>query len=179
MRIVFELEPADVDRFNEAVARAAARVACADDCEVVDAARHALDSLPIGEAPGYVRRQLVEVQRLIQMLEDEAWMLPPEERAQVLQALAYFGDPDDMIPDHIEVIGLLDDAIMLALILGRLAPMLDGYGEFCAFREALGPMPGDRDGRLAFAQRLAGERQRLHARIREVRDEAQSAGLVA
>lgn len=165
MRIVFELEPDDLARFHAASARAVERVACAEECDILEGAKHALDQLPIGEAPGFVRRQLCEVQRLILMVEDEAWALPREDRDQVLQALAYFSDPDDMIPDHIEVIGLLDDAIMLALMLRRLRHTLAAYSDFCAYRGELGPVPMDRDGRLAHAAALARRRDALHARM--------------
>ena len=58
MRITFELEPADIARFHEALARAERRVACADECDIVAAARHALETLPIANAPGYIRRRL-------------------------------------------------------------------------------------------------------------------------
>ncbi len=167
MRIVFELEPDDLRRFREATARAVQRVACAEECDIIDGAKHALDRLPLGTAPGFVRRQLCEVQRLILMVEDEAWGLPREDREQVLQALAYFSDPEDMIPDHIEVIGLIDDAIMLALMLRRLRHTLEAYDDFCAFRKALGPPPGDHEGRLAHAGALARQRQALHARMHE------------
>lgn len=165
MRIVFELEPADLARFQEATARAVQRVAHADECDIVEGAKHALDKLPIAEAPGYVRRQLTEVQRMILMLEDDAWALPHGDREQVLQALAYFCDPDDMIPDHIEVIGLLDDAIMLALMLRRLRHTLEAYADFCVFRAELGGVPADREGRMAHARALARRREALHARI--------------
>lgn len=166
MRIVFELEPEDVARFRQAMERAARAAACAEDCDIIDAARQALDELPIASAPGFVRRQLCQVQRLIAMLEDEAWALPAEDRREVLQALAYFSDPEDLIPDHIEVIGLLDDAIMLALLMRRLDPMLPAYGEFCEFRRGLlGAHPGT-EQRMQRARALADRRDALLARMR-------------
>jgi len=122
MKITFELEPGDIDRFHEALARAERRVACADECDIVAAARHALETLPIACAPGYIRRTLLEVVRLIEMLEDEAWALPQVERGEMLRLLAYFSDPEDMIPDDVAVIGLLDDAIMLELLMRQTPP---------------------------------------------------------
>ena len=81
MKITFELEPGDIDRFHEALARAERRVACAEESDIVAAARHGLETLPIASAPGYIRRRILEVERLIDMLEDEAWALPQVERA--------------------------------------------------------------------------------------------------
>lgn len=167
MRIVFELEPDDVARFQQAMERAARAAACAEDCDIIDAARHALDVLPLASAPGFVRRQLTEVQRLITMLEDEAWALPQDDRADVLQALAYFSDPEDLIPDHIEVIGLLDDAIMLALLLGRLRPALEAYAAFCEYRRSLPEIGTGAEARLDRARQLAARRAELLARMHQ------------
>ena len=165
MRITFELEPADIARFHEAMARAERRVACAEEHEIVDAARHALATLPIATAPGYVRRRLQGVSRLVDMLEDEAWALPQVERAEVLQLLAYFSDPEDMIPDDVAVIGLLDDAIMLELLMRRIRHVMQAYDEFrAACRDQ--PEAGDPAERIALARELARRRDRLHARMR-------------
>ena len=129
MRITFELESADIEHFQGAFDRAR-RLACdADEVDIVDAAKQALDSLCIATIPGYVRKRLVHVQRLILMLEDEDWSLRGPERIDALAALAYFGDPDDLIPDHIEVIGLIDDAIMLELLARRMRHVLQRLPE--------------------------------------------------
>ena len=37
-------------------------------------------------------------------------------RRRVLEALAYFADPSDLVPDQIPGLGLLDDAIMVELV---------------------------------------------------------------
>ena len=165
MKITFELEPADIERFHEALARAERRVACAEESDIVDAARHALATLPIGSAPGYVRRRLQEVDRLLQMLEDEAWALPQVERAEVLRLLAYFSDPEDLIPDDVAVIGLLDDAIMLELLMKQIRHVVIAYGEFCALRDGQ-PGAADAGDRIRLAGELARRRDRLHARMR-------------
>ena len=68
MRITFELEPADIERFHEALARARRSAGCADEFEVIEAAKYALDHLCAGNAPAYVRKRVIEVQHLILML---------------------------------------------------------------------------------------------------------------
>lgn len=165
MRITFELEPTDLARFHGALVRAEHRVACAEACEIVDAARHALGEVPPC-TPGFVRRRLDDVSRLIAMLEDDSWALPQEERAQVLRVLAYFGDPEDMIPDHVEIIGLLDDAIMLELLTRRLRHVIAAYADFVACRERLGPAPSERAARQAWVRTLSRRRSALHGRMR-------------
>ena len=168
MRITFELEPADIERFHAALARARRSAGCADEVEVIEAAKYALDHLCAGNAPAYVRKRVVEVQRLILMLEDESWALAEPERADVIETLLYFSDPDDLIPDHIEVIGLLDDAIMLELLLRRLRHVRKAYAEFCGFRAGLG-VAGNGETRVARARELASRRAVLHARMNRQR----------
>ena len=157
MRITFELEPGDIERFHEALARAEQRVACAEESDIVHATRHALETLPIASAPGYVRRRLLEVERLLEMLEDEAWALP--------QHLAYFSDPEDLIPDDVAVIGLLDDAIMLELLMKQIRHVVIAYAEFRSLRDAQ-PDAADAGDRIRLAAGLARRRDRLHARMR-------------
>lgn len=173
MRITFELEPADIERFHAALARARRTTQCADEVDVIDAAKYALDHLKFGSVPAYVRKRLVEVQRLIAMLEDEAWALPDPERADVIQTLVYFSDPDDLIPDEIEVIGLLDDAIMLELLLRRLSHVRKAYADFCARRASLGAAPADAAERRRIAGELARNRVALQARMRRRRSREQ------
>jgi len=162
MRITFELEPDDIERFHAALARARRSTDCADEVEIIDAAKYALDHLCAGSAPAYVRKRLVEVQRLIVMLEDETWALTGPERADIVATLAYFSDPDDLIPDDVEVIGLLDDAIMLELLLRRQRRVRKAYDEFCEFRDR----QAQAQDRAARARDLAALRTRLHARMR-------------
>lgn len=169
MRITFELEPADIERFHAALARARRAAHCADEVEVVDAAKYALDHLTIGTAPAYVRKRMCEVQRLIGMLEDEAWALADPERSDVIETLVYFSDPDDLIPDDVDVIGLLDDAIMLELLLRRLRHVRRAYADFCAFRAALGSQAADAADRQRVARQLAERRTALQARMRRAR----------
>jgi hypothetical protein len=103
------------------------------------------------------------------MLEDEAWALSDPERSDVIETLAYFSDPDDLIPDDVEVIGFLDDAIMLELLLRRLRVVLSTYAEFCAFRATLAAMPPEPGRRHAHARQLAEQRIKLQARMRRAR----------
>ncbi|HET6545730.1 MAG TPA: YkvA family protein [Rhodanobacteraceae bacterium] len=166
MRITFELEPADIERFQAALGRARAAARCAGELDVIDAAKYALDHLCAGDAPSYVRKRLSQVQSLILMLEDEDWALSDPERTDVVETLLYFGDPDDLIPDHIEVIGLLDDAIMLELLVRRVRHVLGAYANFCAFRSALDAGSGTRQLR---ARSLAAKRVELQLRMRNRR----------
>ncbi|MFI4969485.1 MAG: YkvA family protein [Lysobacterales bacterium] len=172
MRITLELDSADIERFHAALARVRRTTRCADELEVIDATKYALDHLDMATTPAYVRTRLVEVQRLLVMLEDDAWALADPERADVIETLAYFSDPEDLIPDHIEVVGLLDDAIMLELLLRRLRHVRKAYADFREFRDGLGVTAGDAESRCQRARQLADRRAALHARMRRQRKRA-------
>jgi uncharacterized membrane protein YkvA (DUF1232 family) len=164
MRITIELEPGDVKRFLKTLARSRVIAREAEESDILAAAKQALNTLLIGSAPEYVRKRMVGVQRLIMMLEDDAWGLPLPEREDVLEALVYFSDPEDLIPDDVEVIGLLDDAIVVELLLRRQRHVLQAYHDFCEYRGAMvetGP-----ESRLANAGKLARRREMLLDRMR-------------
>lgn len=165
MKITFELEPADIARFEQAMDRAQVLVRSAEELEIVAAAKHALDTLPIGNCPGYVRSRIQRVQRLICLLEDEQFALPAANRREVVKALVYFADPDDLIPDHLPGIGLLDDAIMLELLLRSQRLALEAYDEFTAYRQSLGPLPQEPEPRRVQQACLVARRAELHARL--------------
>lgn len=169
MRISFELEPADVARFRRALTRARAAVRSADDTEIVDSAKHTLDEQMLGDVPTYIRDRIKQVQRLITMLEDEAWALPKQYRDEVVTALVYFSDPDDLIPDALPVIGMLDDAIMLEMLLRQERDLLRAYDRFCEFRGTLGAVPRDLSGRTAWCAALSRRRRQLFTRLANTR----------
>jgi uncharacterized membrane protein YkvA (DUF1232 family) len=164
MRITFELESADIEYFQGAFDSARRLAADADEVDVIDAAKHALDTMCTASIPTYVRKRLVHVQRLILMLEDEDWNLRDPERSDALAALAYFGDPDDLIPDQLAVIGLVDDAIMLELLARRMRHVLLAYRQFCDFRNA---QAGTSAGEAAKRSERAGTLARFRAELME------------
>ena len=164
MRVTIELDPDDIRRFEAALSRARRLAKSMDEVDVIAIARDALQQLPLHCAPSYVRRQFEGSARLIAMLEDEAWALPLPWREDVLVTLVYLSDPEDLIPDDAEVIGLLDDAIMLELLLRRQAPAIRGYERFCAFRARLRPGRGS-VARTQAAGSLARERAALLRRM--------------
>jgi hypothetical protein len=167
MRVTFDLDASDLLRFRHALARAARLARDAEEPDLIAAAKHALDHLPIATAPGYVRKRICEVQRLIAMLEDEAWALGGSARLEVLRTLVYFSDPEDLIPDDLPGIGLIDDAILLELLLRRQRHMIAAWDDFCRYRRQLGPLPELRSSRMEHARRLSARRAQLVARMKQ------------
>jgi hypothetical protein len=79
-------------------------------------------------------------------------------------ALAYFADPQDMIPDNIPVLGYIDDAIMIELVVSELKHEIDAFEDFCRYRarRALAqPQPQPVPGRVSGHQ--ASRAARPHA----------------
>ena len=102
---------------------------------------------------------------MIAMLQDADWRLEGEDRTHVLNALAYFANENDIIPDNIPGIGLLDDAIMIDLAERELSGEIAAYDEFCDNREDLAQGVED-------AQPLEEARADLQSRMRRQRRRA-------
>jgi len=104
-------------------------VSIADDDEILGAASDFIAKLRESELPDFVTDRLVKMETLLAMLTDADWPLDADERSPVLAALAYACDPEDIIPDEIPGIGLLDDAVMVELVFRELQHELEAYEE--------------------------------------------------
>ena len=134
LRISFELSANDVRHFRDAMRKARRSVRDTDDAEIIEAARSLFLQVRSGKAPAYVRERVDRLQAMVDMLEDGEWHMKAGERERVLGALVYFSDPDDLIPDDIPGIGLIDDAIMIELAFRELKHEIEAYQDFCEFR---------------------------------------------
>jgi uncharacterized membrane protein YkvA (DUF1232 family) len=138
--------------------------------EIAAAARATVDKLHAGTPSPFVAKRLEKVHALIDMLEDAEWQLPEPERRRVLDGLAYVAEVDDLVPDDIPVLGLVDDAIILELVLRELQHELDGYHDFHEFRQHELARPGASAHPPASREDwLDSKRRALHDRIRDRR----------
>lgn len=136
--------------------------------EIVAAAEGLLSDVGKSSAPGFIVDRLKNLEMMIKMLSDLEWRLPHQEATRVLNALAYFAEPEDLIPDHIPGLGFLDDAIMIELVIRELKHELDAYKDFCAYRERL----REEKGQSSTASRegwLDNRRNELQGRMRRRR----------
>jgi uncharacterized membrane protein YkvA (DUF1232 family) len=140
--------------------------------EIAAAAIAEVERLRNAARSPFVARRIDCVGRLIAMLQDTEWALPEPERRRVLDALAYVAEANDLVPDTVPVLGLLDDAIMLELVLRELKHELDGYEEFDAFRrdEAAWRDKPETHRPVSRSDWLQSQREALHARIRARRE---------
>jgi uncharacterized membrane protein YkvA (DUF1232 family) len=142
LRVSFVLDDEDLKHFRlimREARKAAARLAPE---EIVAGAEALLGQVDESRVPQFVSERLEKLEFMIQMLKDHEWRLPGAESTRVLNALAYFAEPEDLIPDHIPGLGFLDDAIMVELVVRELKHEMDAYRDFCDFRATHQPKPG-------------------------------------
>ena len=172
LAITLEFSETDLEYFRSLMLRARERSAQRTPHEIAAAAAEVVSRLRESARPPFVAHRIDRVGRLIAMLEDPQWQLPEPERRRVLDGLAYVADAHDLVPDNVPVLGLLDDAIMLELVLRELQHELDGYEEFNAYRRDEAPRR-DKPGTHRPVSRedwLESRRAALHERIRERRE---------
>jgi uncharacterized membrane protein YkvA (DUF1232 family) len=133
VKVSFELTNKDIRYFKKHLERV--RKSVSDEKLVIQGAVGLVAAALESDLPDFVRVRMHKLQRMIDMLKDAAWRLEGKDRARILDALAYFVDPDDLIPDKVPGIGYLDDAIMVELVVQELRHEIDAYEDFCKFRK--------------------------------------------
>ncbi len=167
--ITFSLSDDDLQRFQDIVDRA--RTTLDDDASaehIADAARKLIAEAGQAEVPEFIGERIARLGIVVEMISDAEWQLSDEERQAILSALAYFVEPEDLIPDHIPGLGFLDDAIYAEIVLKELSHEIRYYREFCAFREAEESRRAARgeDTKVGREEWLAEKRASLHAKMR-------------
>jgi len=162
MKIVLELSDKDLRYFRGCLQKVRQGRKSTDEDVVLREARKLMDEVHEAEAPEFVQDRFRRLEMLVEMLGDKEWRLVSTDRARVLNALAYFVDPDDLIPDRTPGIGYLDDAIMVELVVQELRHEIEAYEKFCAFREKRAePTPEQvEERRVALQQRMRRNRRR-------------------
>jgi uncharacterized membrane protein YkvA (DUF1232 family) len=178
MRVTFELHEADLKHFRLIMLEARKSAARLSPDEIVAGSRELLATVGSRQVPQFIRERLDSLALMIDMLVDHEWRLPEKDAGRVLNALAYFCDPEDLIPDHIPGIGFLDDAIMIELVVRELRHEIDAYRDFCEFRQANKPNRGvkAKSSDLTRDKWLESRRQALQSRMRRRRKKGSKSG---
>ncbi|MFK7886105.1 MAG: YkvA family protein [Gammaproteobacteria bacterium] len=171
LRVTFELSDKDLRHFRRIMRESRADAEKLEDSEVIAAAETLLVSVREQTVSDFVDQRLDKLQVMIEMLQDDEWQIPKKEHDRVIAALSYFAEEEDLIPDHIPVLGFLDDAIMIELVVRELRHEVEAYEDFCAFRneEKKRPKsetsPEDRETRLNKKRKALHERMRRRGRV--------------
>ena len=171
LRVSFELDDDDLKHFRLIMREARKAAARSAPEEIVAGAEALLDQVHESRVPQFISERLEKLKFMIQMLKDHEWRLPGAESTRVLNALAYFTEAEDLIPDHIPGVGFLDDAIMVELVVRDLKHEIEAYSDFCDFRARHQPKPGikRKTSDVTRDQWLDQRREQLQSRMRRRR----------
>jgi uncharacterized membrane protein YkvA (DUF1232 family) len=167
MRLTLELSERDLTFFRQALITAREAVRHADEADIVDAIDDVLNEIKQAEPlPDFVARRIPQLETMIQMLKDEEWQLPRDERDRLLSTFVYFGDPEDIVPDDIPVIGYLDDVIIIELVVREMHHVREAYDDFCEFRDSYDKRYSAGHDSAVRRDRIDRKRQQLHQRMK-------------
>ena len=170
LKIVLELSDKDLKYFRKCLQTARQGKHGDDESLILSTASELVTEVADAEAPDFVTERIGKLRLLIDMLEDAEWRLGGADRARVLSALAYFVNPDDLIPDRIPGIGYLDDAIMVELVVSELVHEIQAYEKFCAFRSKTPQNAGAIESQRSSLQSRMRRRRRDQRELRRVRN---------
>ena len=136
------LDPAKVAAFNEVLLRVSPRARPLLAGQIAAAARRLLftDSRERGEAS--IARRIARIEELERMRADGGFALNEGAGSRIRELIAYVEHADDLIPDDTPVVGQLDDAILVDLLLRDLGPDLADYADYCAYRREVAAREG-------------------------------------
>lgn len=177
-RVSFELDDGDLNHFRLIMREARKSAGRLAPEEIVANAEALLSEVGKSSVPQFIRERLDKLKIMIRMLKDDQWRLPAAESARVLNALAYFAEPEDLIPDHIPGVGFLDDAIMIELVVRELKHEIEAYADFCDFRTQRQPKSGikRKTTDLTRDQWLDQRRDELQSRMRRRKERIKGDG---
>jgi len=167
LKLSFELTDRDLQYFREALRLSRSAVRDAEETEIIEAIRHVLEDIRSNEPlPDFVAQRIPQLEAMIQMLVDDEWQLPADDREHLLATFVYFADPEDIIPDSVPVIGYLDDVIILELAAIEMIHVREAYADFCDYRDEFDKEHGKNVDAAIRRDRIDRRRQSLHQRMR-------------
>lgn len=170
LRVSFDLEEEDLNHFRLIMREARKAAAQSSPEDIIEGATGLLRQVGSVNVPQFIKERLEKLELMIRMVSDAEWRLPQQESLRVLNALAYFSEPEDLIPDHIPGLGFLDDAIMIELVVRELRHEIEAYSDFCEYRDRQAPSARREKAPDATREEwLAARRKELQSRMRRRR----------
>lgn len=126
----FCLGQAELDRFNDLLARLGRTDSPLDRDQLATAARELCDSTTPDVAPPCIDERLGRVGNLSSMISDRNWTPANDAIDVAAQVVGYVRGDDDLIPDRIGRLGRLDDAIVIETAWPQLADEVAHYLDY-------------------------------------------------
>lgn len=179
MRISFTLDESDIAYFKS-IYRAAKKNASPDDWTKISRGVRKLikEVRETKKVPAFVTDAIVSLEDLIEMVDDMDYNAPKSVVGRAVAALAYFANPQDVIPDDVPMVGFLDDAIMIKFVEEDLKHELWAYRKFRAYREGREQRFWTPTARERLRPWLEAKRSELRKTVkqREAKDKARAQG---
>jgi uncharacterized membrane protein YkvA (DUF1232 family) len=165
-KVSFTLDENDRAYFRKLMRNVRKQVAEQDAAHVLSAVQGLIDRVAQAKkVPGFVQEAIEVLKDLGQMLQDPDYDLPKPQRNEMLAALSYFANPEDLIPDQVPVFGFLDDALMIKILENEFKHELWGYRQFRKFRTGAEQRPWTTVARQRLPQRLADYRKKIRSEV--------------
>jgi uncharacterized membrane protein YkvA (DUF1232 family) len=167
-KVTFTLDESDGNYFRDLYQKAKRGAKTCDREQIIREAREIVKDVRASKkTPIFVQDAIAILADLVDLIQDEDYAAPQKVQNEVLAALAYFSDPEDLIPDHIPGLGFLDDAIMVKFIEDEFKHELWGYRKFCKNRDSSEQRPWASSAKERLRERLAADRKKIRGEIIE------------
>ena len=170
IEITFELSDADLEHFREIMTSTVKKAEQMSEQDIIASAQQLCADMENASLPDFVSSRMVALKELIDAVQDAEWQMPDDEKQDILTSLAYFNEPHDLVPDHVPVLGYVDDAIMIDLVMQDMSLDLTAYREFCSFRATEESRRGDA-AQVDRESWLEGTRSQIRSNMRRKRKE--------
>jgi uncharacterized membrane protein YkvA (DUF1232 family) len=178
-KVSFTLDDQDVAYFRSLFRKAKAAARDASREHILTGARELVANVRRAKkTPKFVISAVEAIEDLVAIIEDTDYKAPKGVVEQVLGALAYFTEAEDLIPDSVPVLGFLDDAIMIKFIEREFRHELAAYRKFKRFRGGAEQRPWTNIARERLPVRLEAQRRKLREQIERRRQADESKGLI-
>jgi len=174
-KVTFTLDEQDADYFRSLYRKVKKETAGQEMQQVIKDARGIVQQVRASKkTPYFVQEAIAVLADLVDLIQDEAYAAPQRVKSEVLAGLAYFSNPQDLVPDDVPGLGFLDDAIMIKFIEEEFKNELWGYRRFRKLRDSSEQRPWSSPASERMRERLDADRRRVRAEIekREAKDEA-------
>ena len=109
--------------------------------ETIKTSKSLLQKLKAKNHSEQVNNSADKLSCMIEMVEDETWNMPENNRNYVLAVLSYFNDSKENIPESIPELGVLFDTMMIDIVAEELTHERDSYNDFKNFVKAYKTSP--------------------------------------